>query len=444
MKMRTGFASEDIANLFHVSRATTDRLINKIRPVLKNDLVPHYVNFIRSRDELIQHNTAMSNGLMDPENERKVMLVCDGTYIYIEKSQNYTHQKKTFSRQKKRNFIKVMNVTSCDGTIVYAIAPFPATKNDASILQYMFDHTIMFDHLLPGDILLLDRGFRDVQKTIENKGIIVKMPSLVQSSERKGQLTTHDANRSRLVTALRFIVEARNGHLKSIFKMFDRVWCSYAQLNLSDDVEIYSALINKFHPVIESNKGISTDVASRMLSKLNDENEVGKIVSDNFQKYFKKFVIFEQFDELPIMPKERLFWISLGAYAIKQAISYTQMHIKVNENFFEVLICPDDIFHQKFSNFLVDDRDPALFMMKINSRFRSQKTHRTFVLIDRKNSANDRACDESAVLGYYCECYNGWRTVGCCSHIMTLIMFLLVTKGRRLKDPAGFLNNFFN
>lgn len=66
--------------------------------------MPHNVNFIRSREELIQHNTVMSDGLMDPENEKKVMLVCDGTYIYIEKSQNYMHQKKNIQWAKKAEF----------------------------------------------------------------------------------------------------------------------------------------------------------------------------------------------------------------------------------------------------------------------------------------------------------------------------------------------------
>lgn len=145
------------------------------------------------------------------------------------------------------------------------------------------------------------------------------------------------------------------------------------------------------------------------------------------------------------MPKERLFWISLGGYAIKQAASYTQMHIKQNEIFFDVFIFPDDLCQQTFSSFFIDGRDPALFMMKIKSRFRSQATHRTFVLIDRSiQDVDDKVCDESAILGHYCECYNGWRTLGCCSHIMTLIMFLFVTNGENLQDPSGFLNKFFN
>lgn len=76
MKMRTGFPFEDIGNIFGVSKSTVQRLTAKMRTVLKNDLVPNYINFVRSRDELIEHNTTMSNALYDPENQRKVMLVC--------------------------------------------------------------------------------------------------------------------------------------------------------------------------------------------------------------------------------------------------------------------------------------------------------------------------------------------------------------------------------
>lgn len=178
----------------------------------------------------------------------------------------------------------------------------------------------MFDNLINGDILLLDRGFRDVVALLESKGITVKMPSLVQHSERKGQLCTKEANRSRLVTALRFVVETRNGHLKTIFKIFNKNWCAYGQVDLSADIEICSALINKYFQTFESNRGFARQVADKMLSKLDDESKVGKIVSkDRFQKQIKYFVRFNNFGELPTLTKDHLFSISLGAYQIKQA-----------------------------------------------------------------------------------------------------------------------------
>lgn len=104
MKMRTALPYEDIAHAFHVTASTVSNLISKIRQVLQRDLVPHNVNYIRTREDLLEHNTIMSNALLDPEDQKKVMLICDGPYIFIDKSRNYTHQKKTYSGQKKTKF----------------------------------------------------------------------------------------------------------------------------------------------------------------------------------------------------------------------------------------------------------------------------------------------------------------------------------------------------
>lgn len=176
-----------------------------------------------------------------------------------------------------------------------------------------------------------------------------------------------------------------------------------------------------------------------MLTKLHEVNMVGSVVSkDRFQRFIKDFTQFNSYDELPILTMDHLFLISLERYPFKQAESYTQMHIKRNNDQFIVWVCPDNICRNVFPSFFTDNRDPLLFMLRLNSRFRSNKTHSTFVLIDRNGD------DEKAVLGYYCECYNGWRTVGCCAHIMTLISFLLHSKGRNLVMPASFLDILFN
>lgn len=108
-------------------------------------------------------------------------------------------------------------VVCTDGTIVHALGPYPARDNDATILEKVDRTTDAFQSLRNGDILILDRGFRDCVKYFEQRGFDVRMPSLVQNSQQKGQLTTIEANKTRL-TATRFVVETRNGHLKTIFK----------------------------------------------------------------------------------------------------------------------------------------------------------------------------------------------------------------------------------
>lgn len=73
-----------------------------------------------------------------------------------------------------------------------------------------------------GDVILVDRGFRDCVKYLEEKGFAVRTPASLPKGQN--QLPTKEANESRLVTAKRYGVETRNGHIKTIFKIFQKEW----------------------------------------------------------------------------------------------------------------------------------------------------------------------------------------------------------------------------
>lgn len=437
MKMRTGIPDEDIGNTFKLSRTTVGRRVKEARNALEKDFAKKYVNFLPTREHLISESTTLSQTVFCG-NQSKAILICDGTYIYINKSRNYEFQKATYTDQKKRNFIKVMMIIAPNGTIVYALGPFPANANDAKILRENYENSRVFNTMKRGDILLLDRGFRDCVEFFENLGFDVKMPKLVQNSSKKGQLTTLDANETRLVTANRFAVETRNGHLKTIFKIFNMVWGSLAIPHLMTDVTICTALINRYHKTFEPNKGIAEEIGTRMLRRVNLENTLSKVVFTNkFDRILKQFVLFEDFDTLPSLNGLDLIWIALGKYQIKQAESYCSRHIKDCDGQFNVFALPDQLCESFFAS-SYPDRSLKVLMVQIKSRYRSQKYYNAFVLVDVFGEK------ENVVLGYCCECYNGLRTVGCCSHTMCLIWFVLYSKNRLIPNPAGFLDNYFS
>lgn len=441
LKMRSAQPNEDIGNDFNVSKMTVGRRLNSAREALEKDFIDNHINVIPIREELLHQSTAMCRGLFfshDSENE-KVVLVLDGTYIYVDKSRNYEFQRATYTDQKKRNFIKVMMCVTANGTIVYALGPYQARDNDATILQKIDSTTNAFDFLQNGDILVLDRGFRDCVRYFEDKGLQVKMPSLVQRSDKKGQLTTIEANRSRLVTAIRFVVETRNGHMKTIFKIFNKVWNPLTIPHLMTDFKICAAIINQYYPIIESNRSIANEIKNRMLNRLDIENFLSKVVKKkDFQRNIKQFQTFTNFDSLPELEDLHLIWIALGKYQIRQAESYCSQHTKSNEGSFEVFYLPQNLCQNYFAAFYSNTCEPILLLGQLNSRFRSRKHYDVFLLVNKKG------CDESAVLGYCCECYNGLRTVGCCSHVMCLIWYSLYMKNRNLPNPAGFLDNYFD
>ena len=92
------------------------------------------------------------------------------------------------------------------------------------------------------DILIVDRGFRDVKEFLERLGLSVFYPHFMERGQ--SQLDDEAANKSRLVTKVRWVVEVVNARLKR--------WAFFANvipLACADDLEDYllivAALCNK-------------------------------------------------------------------------------------------------------------------------------------------------------------------------------------------------------
>lgn len=439
MKLRTARTNDDIGLIFGITRFTVTERMNKVRKILENDFVYQNVNFERTREQLAQRTTVLSQMLFCNGDSSRPVIILEGTYIYIQKSSNYEFQKKSYNGHKKRNFVRVMVCTTTDGTIVFVLGPYPASTNDASIMNSLTERSDAFKQLIQGDVIILDRGFRDSIDIVKQKGFDVKVPHLLQKSKTNKQFTTQQANETRFVTANRYAVETRNGHFKSIFKIFAKQWTNNTLPNMMTDFRVAAALINVYFKSVESHKGHSAEIAKSMLNRLHRPNHLSRIVDSRaFQSNVRKFNSFSDFDALPQLSAQHLIKISLGPYQLRQAPSYCQMHCKANNSKFVVFECPDDVVDELLTDFISDEKKLKLLMMRIKSRFRSQKTHDVYVLIDVKSSG------EECVLEYCCSCQHGLRTVGCCSHAMSLMWFALYIKHTfAMPEPAAFLNDYF-
>lgn len=89
------------------------------------------------------------------------------------------------------------------------LGPFYANQNDAQIMKIvMQDRNGLRTLMKNGDLCIVDRGFRDVKTYLEEEGYRILMPAL---KRKRHQLTTKEANDSRLVTKVRWVVEAIHG-----------------------------------------------------------------------------------------------------------------------------------------------------------------------------------------------------------------------------------------
>ena len=127
--------------------------------------------------------------------------------------------------------------------------------------------------------------------------------------------------------------------------------------------------------------------------------------------------------DFPDMTEKDLKLLFTDSYQYKQAISYLA----------EMMDESDNITIQ-----FVRDKTNIL-KAQVQSRHIGRKVYRCFI------EYKPNTIGWSGVSRYSCECANGLRTVGCCSHVAAIIFYL--SHGRylaKIPRPAAILNTLFN
>ncbi|RVE41315.1 hypothetical protein evm_014038 [Chilo suppressalis] len=246
IKMRTGDSDERLATLLDIPRSSLERLMGKVREIFLQDFVPRNLGLNHlTREQSIEHNLTVPNGIYN-QNNCHAIVMCDGTYIYINKSSNYMFQKDSYSLHKYRNLLKPFMLVLCDGYILDCFGPYKATTSDADIMISLFsdENSPVRRFFQENDKFILDRGFRDSISLLESCNYKAYMPESLMEGEH--QLTTAQANRSRCVTICRWVVEVVNGYFKRDYRLLRFDHFNKTVPNMMAYFQIAAALINKF------------------------------------------------------------------------------------------------------------------------------------------------------------------------------------------------------
>ena len=127
----------------------------------------------------------------------------------------------------------------------------------------------------------MDRGYRDVLPLLENLDSHHEIPILLQLGQH--QLDTQAANDSRIITKTKWLVEARNGHIKSVIQFFEGTFFMSHTINIGNFYRIVGAILDKY---LEPNvmEVATAEVAERILEKSRTPNVIqARIEMDNLQ-----------------------------------------------------------------------------------------------------------------------------------------------------------------
>ncbi|XP_050563593.1 uncharacterized protein LOC126912994 [Spodoptera frugiperda] len=301
--------------------------------------------------------------------------------------------------------------------------------------EFRNETSVLRNYFRPGDVFILDRGFRDVIDELHSHGYKTYMPESLL--EGKNQLTTEQANRSRCVTMCRWVVEVVNGRIKRDFKLFRQEYFNRASTHLMLDFNIACALLNKFHAPI-ADRLDAQQFLELAKTRLNTINHLGAYIqNENINRRRAIFLTIDaehpHLDTFPRLTLYDLMTVALGSYQLKQARSYYGEHVRRNGK-----------YEIELANDIEDDlplilgMDKYLVRGQIKSRNVSSKVYYAYILVNRatSNSLAD-------IAGYYCNCLVGNRTVGCCAHVMTILWYLSWARFRTVEPPAPFLDDIF-
>lgn len=411
------------------------RLMNEARTILNDDFVPRNlgINHI-SRTEIAQRNLLIPNGLFGGEG--KPIIIMDGTYLYVQKSSNYMYQKDTYSLHKYRNLMKPFVIVCTDGYIIDVLGPYPATSSDANIILNEFNNESkpLRQYFQPGDVFILDRGFRDCVPLLEELQYSIHVPASREEGET--QLSTQAANQSRTVTICRWVVEAINGIFKMSYKLLRHEFFNRASKHAMTDFRVAAALINKFHQRV-----CDRPDAAAILEIINQNYSRQNVLADfaeqnNLNRRRSQFVNIDvniHGVHFPTMEYSDLILIACGTYQLKQARSYYGEHIR-NDGSYTIEVCREEATSSLLEGF-PSAQNATLLRAKIQSRHISRKIYFVYIVYDNNEG-------REAIIQYCCNCIVGRRTVGCCAHVMTIMWYLGWARHQNnINPPAQFLDN---
>lgn len=414
-KLRQGLPDDLLKIIFNYSsRQAVSIAITTVRKSLMLRFVPESIglNAITRRDYIDRHVTEFANELYNPDvNVPKVIAYIDGTYSYIPKCSNFKALRQSYCVYKGRHLVKPALIVAPDGYILDIHGPYfsDTRNNDAAMLRNEFqaDAGALREWLGDGAILIVDRGYRDVLPLLENLGIDCQMPPLLQRGQR--QFDTEEANESRLITKTRWIIEARNGHIRSIFKFFKNIISMSHVIHLREFYLIAGSIINRYREPILM-EGATRELARTIHQKLHAVNTVrARVEAENLARRNGMWNHLNE-DHLPLFPRLDLNYLkelTVGIYQINLAPAYIQD--KLAREGAEILELDEH------------NNEPGFLRVRLYSRFRNATRYQLWIAYQ---SEEDLENDDEPILGYYCTCKSGSRTLGTCAHVASVLWYL--------------------
>ena len=178
MRLRLNLTLQDLAYRFNVSRSTSRRIFHRWLDVL-NVRIGKLVLW-PDRD-VIRRNMPLDFYLAF---KRKVTVIIDCFEVFSECPSSYDGKAMTYSMYKSHNTVKFLIGITPQGTVSFISRGWGGRTSD----KYITEHCGILDLLLPGDLILADRGF-NITDTVGLYAAKVALPAFTRGSRSYHRLS---------------------------------------------------------------------------------------------------------------------------------------------------------------------------------------------------------------------------------------------------------------
>ena len=248
IKLRLNVPFQDLAYRFVVSISTVSRIFSSWMVVMDARLAP----LISWPDrERLWRTMPMS---FQYAFGKQVTVIIDCFEVFIERPTNLLARAQTFSNYKHHNTIKILIGITPQGTVCFVSEAWGGRTSD----KYLTENCGFLENLLPGDMVMADRGFT-ICESVGLKQAKLVIPAFTKG---KSQLDPVDVERTRGIANVRIHVERiigllrrkytiLEGTLPTDFLSSNRGGTPDTKIPMIDKiVRVCSALVNLCPPII--------------------------------------------------------------------------------------------------------------------------------------------------------------------------------------------------
>lgn len=243
IRLRLNLETQDLGYRYNVSQETACRTFNKWLDIMHIKLKkivfwPERQNLIKTMPSSFRSNF-----------EGHIAVIIDCFEIPIDRPSSLKARAATWSNYKQRNTVKYLIGITPQGVISFISIGFGGRCSD----KYVTETSGIFNNLIPGDVVLADRGFNNLNSV----GFYCAKLVLPASARGIKQLNPVDVESTKKIASLRIHVERVIGQLRQKFQILKGVLPLELLNNSNDDVapidkivHVCCALVNLMPSVI--------------------------------------------------------------------------------------------------------------------------------------------------------------------------------------------------